>query len=167
MRYLRRIVFLVVSMCVTSIAQQHGAPVHPRITTITLDPDDVAVLRLRPGYVTSVFLPEEINAIVLGDPSSFRAEHSESEPRLVTVKPVTERPAETNMLVTAKSGREVSLHLVSEGRTNAAADVDFVLQYEQPASAMIPAAVPTLMIPDTKELEPASEKERGGVIGPA
>jgi len=159
--------FFTVLFSVASPAQQHAAPPHPRVATIIADSDDVAVLRLRPGYVTSVFLPEEVNAIVLGDPSSFRAEHSENEPRLVTVKPVTPKAAETNLLVTTKSGREVSLHLVSDGRSNNAGDVDFVLQYEEPTSALIPASRPSLFVPDTKELDSPAADVSSGVIGPA
>ena len=141
MRNVFRILSLLnVFFCIACLAQQHPAPAHPRIVTIVADSDDVAVLRLRPGYVASVFLPEEVNAIVIGDPGSFRAEHSENEPRLVTVKPVTARAAETNLLVTTRSGRKVSLHLVSDGRSNNSGDVDFVLQYEDSSSAMIPAS---------------------------
>jgi hypothetical protein len=117
--------------------------------------------------VTSVFLPEEVNAIVLGDPSSFRAEHSENEPRLVTVKPTTPKSVETNLLVTTKSGREVSLHLVSEGRSSNSGDIDFVLQYEAPASALIPVSRPSFFIPDTKELDATAASVTGGVVGPA
>jgi len=153
--------------CVASLAQQHPAATQPRVATIIADSDEVVVLRLRPAYVTSVFLPEEVNAIVLGDPSSFRAEHSENEPRLVTVKPVTTKPAETNLLVTTKSGREVSLHLVSDGRSTATGDVDFVLQYQEPASALIPLSRPSLFVPDTKELDSPDANASSGVIGPA
>src|SRR5437660_544996 len=166
MRHLRTLTLMVIFFCVASLAQQSITPAYPRIATITLDSSEVPRLQLRPGYVTSIFLPEEINAIVLGDPSSFRAEHSEGEPRLVTVKPVTSKTAETNLLVTTKAGREVALHLVSKGRANAGGDIDFVLQYEQPASVLIPAYESTLFIPDTKEVElPAANPP--GVIGPA
>jgi hypothetical protein len=167
MYHLRIFSLFTVFFCVSSLAQQHSAPPHPHITTVIVDSDDVAVLRLRPGYVTSVFLPEEVNAIVLGDPGSFRAEHSENEPRLVTVKPVTPKAAETNLLVTTKSGREVSLHLISEGRSNNSVEVDFVLQYEEPASALIPVSRPSLFIPDTKEVDSPAQSVSGGVIGPA
>lgn len=168
MRNLRILSLFIVLFCIAGLAQQHPAPPHPRIVTIVADSDDVAVLRLRPGYVTSVFLPEEVNAIVVGDPGSFRAEHSESEPRLVTVKPTTPRAAETNLLVTTRSGRKVSLHLVSDGRSNNAGDVDFVLQYEESTSALIPVSRPSLFIPDTKEVDsPAAANGSSGVIGPA
>lgn len=165
MRNSRILALLNVFFCIACLAQQHPAPAHPRIMTILADSDDVAVLRLRPGYVASVFLPEEVNAIVVGDPGSFRAEHSENEPRLVTVKPVTPRAAETNLLVTTRSGRKVSLHLVSDGRSNNSGDVDFVLQYEDSSSAMIPASRPSLLIPDTKELDLPAAGGSSGVIG--
>lgn len=163
----RVITLIVLCFCVASLAQQNPPSAHPRTTTITLDSGEVPRLQLRPGYVTSVFLPEEINAIVLGDPSSFRAEHSENEPRLVTVKPVTSKSAETNLLVTTKTGWEVSLHLVSEGRTSTAGDVDFVLQYEQATSSLIPAYETSLFIPDTKEVDSPTATGPTGVIGPA
>ena len=165
---LSQILLLLIALpSIVTQAQQPAVPPRPRIATITLDPDDVAVLRLRPGYVTSVFLPDEVNAVVLGDPSNFRAEHSESEPRLVTVKPTTPKATETNLLVTTRSGHEVSLHLVSEGRGGGAGDVDFVLQYQEPSSAFIPASAPSLFIPDTKELAPPGTSLKGGTIGPA
>ena len=66
----------------------HGAwaevdPPQARILNVDLDPQSVTVLHLRTGYVSSVRLPEPVNAVVLGDPGAFKAEHSEAEPHLV------------------------------------------------------------------------------------
>jgi len=52
-----------------------------QIVTLALNPRDVTVLHLRKGYVSSVRLPEEVTSVVLGDPGTFKAEHSEAEPR--------------------------------------------------------------------------------------
>src|SRR5919108_2876069 len=78
-----------------------------RIITLSLDPQNVTVLHLKTGYVSSVRLPEEVRSVVLGDPGSFRAEHSESEPQLVFFKPAGPKPGQTNALITTTSGHEI------------------------------------------------------------
>ena len=54
-----------------------------RIVNLNVDPEQVVVLHLRPGYVSSVRVLEEVSSVVLGDPGSFKAEHSDAEPQLV------------------------------------------------------------------------------------
>jgi hypothetical protein len=122
---------------------------HPRIAKLTLDSVNVTVLHLRPGYVSSVRLPEEVSSVVLGDPKSFKAEHSEAEPRLVFLKPLTPKPSETNALITTKSGHEVSLHLISTGKPDAG-DVDFLLDYERPHSFLIPPVLSSFVIAENR-----------------
>jgi hypothetical protein len=51
--------------------------------------------------------------VVLGNSGVFKAEHSDVEPRLVFLKPTASAQGETNALITTKTGREISLHLVS------------------------------------------------------
>src|SRR6478735_6201753 len=80
-----------------------------RIMNLIADPGQVMVLHVRPGYVSSVRVLEEVSSIVLGDPGSFKAEHSEAEPQLVFFKATTAKPAQTNALITTKGGREISL----------------------------------------------------------
>jgi hypothetical protein len=80
-----------------------------RIVRLTLDAQSVTVLHLRPGYVSSVRLPEDVSSVVLGNPGTFKAEHSDAEPRLVFLKPTTASRAETNALITTRTGREISL----------------------------------------------------------
>jgi hypothetical protein len=82
-----------------------------RIVRLTLDTQSVTVLHLRPAYVSSVRLPEDVSSVVLGNPGTFKAEHSEAEPRLVFLKPTTTSRAETNALITTRTGHEISLHL--------------------------------------------------------
>ncbi len=65
-----------------------------QIVSLTLSARSVSVLHMRKGYVTSVRLPEDISSVVLGDPSAFKAEHSEAEPQLVFFKPTSGQPAE-------------------------------------------------------------------------
>lgn len=85
----------------------------------------MTVLHLAPGYTTSIRLPEEISSVVVGNPASFKAEHSESEAKLVFFKPTTSQRSESNALITTKSGQEISLHLVSVGKGADNARVDF------------------------------------------
>jgi len=131
-----------------------------RIVRLTLDPQSVTVLHLRPGYVSCVRLPEDISTVVLGNPSTFKAEHSDAEPRLVSVKPTTPTPSETNALITTKTGREVALHLVSTGSANNAGPVDFVLEYDRPRSFLVESAGSSMVISRTESLapQPASGK---------
>jgi len=127
-----------------------------RIVHELLDVDGVTRLRLRPGYVTSIRIPDDVSSVVLGNPASFRAEHSESEPRLVFIKPITPAPSETNALITTKSGREISLHLVSLGNTGNASPVDFVLDYAKPRGFLIDDSQPNVVIAETHTINHTS-----------
>jgi hypothetical protein len=85
------------------------------------------------------------------DPKSFRAEHSEAEPRLVFLTPVALKPSETNVLITTKSGHEIPLHLLSQAKSQGE-EVDFFLDYERPHSFLIPATESSSMVGETKTL---------------
>src|ERR1700730_5271065 len=80
-----------------------------RIVNLRADPDEILVVHLRPGYVSSVRVPEDVSSVVLGDSGTFKAEHSEAEPQLVFFKALGVKPTQTNALITTKSGREISL----------------------------------------------------------
>ena len=136
-----------------SAAAQGGLP-KAQIVTLNLDPQNVTVLHLRRGFVSSVRLPEEVSSVVLGDPGAFKAEHSEAEPQLVFFKPTNPKPAETNALITTRTGHEVSLSLVSEGNSDRGGAVDYVLKYEHPRSFLIGASHSSFVIGDTKSLTP-------------
>jgi len=97
--------------------------------------DKVVTLRVAPRVATSIRLPEPVNSVVVGDPENFQAEHSEHEPELVTVKPVSAEPAETNLLITTTLGHQVNLLLISSGeRSDRAQTVDVLLRYGKPAA---------------------------------
>jgi hypothetical protein len=125
-----------------------------RIVRLTLDTQSVTVLHLRPGYVSSVRLPEDVSSVVLGNPGTFKAEHSEAEPRLVFLKPTTTNHAETNTLITTRTGHEISLHLVSAGNSDRTGPVDFVLQYDLPHSFLLGNSQSSFVIGETKSLVP-------------
>jgi len=122
------LIVFVYLMAGTGVAQTQPGQIVPTVTTARVEDGSVTVLHLAPGYATSVRLPEEISSVVIGNPASFKAEHSEAEARLVFFKPTTSQPAESNALITTKSGQEISLHLVSVGKGAADARVDFLVE---------------------------------------
>jgi len=125
-----------------------------KIVNLTLDRNEVAVLHLRTGYVSSVRLSgEEVSSVVLGDVHAFKAEHSAAEPQLVFFKPIVTKPSQTNALITTSTGHQISLTLVSEGVSGRGSVVDYVLEFERPRSFLIEAARPSFLIADTKTID--------------
>src|SRR5438477_10170199 len=59
--------------------------VQPQIVGRSIRDGQVTTVFLAPRYVTAIRMPEPINSVVVGDPSSFSAEHSDREPNLVFV----------------------------------------------------------------------------------
>ena len=123
-----------------------------RIVNLSVDPEQVLVLHLRPGYVSCVRVLEEVSSVVLGDPGAFKAEHSEAEPQLVFFKATTAKPAQTNALITTKSGREIPLSLVSLGKSDSNEVVDYVLNYERPRSFLITSNHSSFVVGDTQSI---------------
>jgi hypothetical protein len=97
-------------------------------------------------------MPEPVNSVVVGDPASFSAEHSDSEPNLVFVKPITTKAAQTNLLISSTRGLQASLLLISRGepKDEDQRGVDFLMRYKPAGRFMIqPADSPSVMIPQT------------------
>jgi hypothetical protein len=95
-----------------------------------------------------------VSSVVLGDPGTFKAEHSEAEPQLVFFKAMTAKPAQTNALITTKSGREIPLSLVSLGKSQQSDVVDYVLNYEHPRSFLITSNHSGFVVGDTRSIAP-------------
>lgn len=127
-----------------------------RIVNLSVDPEQVVVLHLRPGYVSSVRVLEEVSSVVLGDPGAFKAEHSDDEPQLVFFKATSTKPAQTNALITTRSGHEISLSLVSQGKSDHSEVVDYVLNCERPHSFLITSVHPSFEVGETKNVAPES-----------
>jgi hypothetical protein len=101
-------------------------------------------------------MPEPVNSVVVGDPGSFSAEHSDREPQLVFVKPITSKAAQSNLLISTSRGLQVSLLLVSRGETkaDAQADVDFVMRYKPSGQFLVqPADTSSSIVPQTVTIE--------------
>jgi hypothetical protein len=126
--------------------------VRSQVATRPMRDGQVTTVYLAPRYVTAVRMPEPVNSVVVGDPGSFSAEHSEREPQLVFVKPITSKPAQSNLLISTARGLQVSLLLVSLGETkgDTQGDVDFVMRYK-PAGQFIvqPTDTPSSVVPQT------------------
>ena len=102
-----------------------------KVTTIIINPNEITALHLKPEFVSTIRLPEEVSSVVLGSLGSFKAEHSAAEPEYVYVKPTTTEPAQSDLEITLKSGQHVTLELISEGASSetGAQPVDFLLEY--------------------------------------
>src|SRR5579859_4494970 len=140
-------------------ASAQVSKVEPRIATETDLEGKVAVVEVAARYVTAIYLPEAVNSVVVGDPSTFQVEHSEREPRLVFVKALSTKPSETNLLISTAGGHEVSLLLISRGESNSPdrTHVDFLLKYEVSKGFFVaPSAFPFALVGATVPLTEAS-----------
>jgi type IV secretory pathway VirB9-like protein len=135
-----------------------GPAVSARVATITINPNQVTALHLRPEFESTIRMPEEITSVILGSPSSFKAEHNEGEPQYVYVKPITKGPVQSNLLIATKSGQHVTLELISDGASanNANQPVDFLIEYRVSRSFLVvsDAAVPAMPKSDEKAAPP-------------
>jgi hypothetical protein len=139
------------------VARAHGQQtvqiqVQPQIVGRSIRDGQVTTVFLAPRYVTAIRMPEPINSVVVGDPASFTAEHSDREPNLVFVKPITAKEAQTNLLISSTRGLQASLLLISRGEPKEEGQpaVAFLMRYKPAGQFMIqPADSPSAMIPQT------------------
>lgn len=159
--------FIVYVLLNCALAQEQESRVTPRVESLSLDEQSVTLVYLSPGYTTAVRMPEEISSVVVGDPAKFKAEHSESEPRLVFLKPITSKPAESNALITMKSGPEVNLHLISAGAvTSSDPRVDFFVEYRRPKSLLIEGSNQSFFVSETQPLTQPNAETSGAAAKP-
>ena len=148
----------------TGVAFAQVPQVEPQILTEADLDGKVAVVEVAPRFVTTVRMPEAVNSVVVGDPSEFQVEHSDREPRLVFVKTISTKPAETNLLISTTSGRQVSLLLVNRGEI-ASPDpdrVDFLLRYVPAGGFFVaPSGFPFALVGETVPLTQAEQVSVG------
>ena len=133
--------------------------VHPQVAGRSIRDGQVTTVYLAPRYATAIRMPEAINSVVVGDPGSFSAEHSDREPQLVFVKPITPKPAQTNLLISTTRGLQVSLLLVSRGepKGDQEADIDFLMRYKPSGQFIVqPAESLSAVVPQTASLTNAA-----------
>ncbi|MBS1849340.1 MAG: hypothetical protein JST79_00230 [Acidobacteria bacterium] len=125
----------------------------PQVRVKDADDGKVTVVEVAPHFVTAIKLPEPVNSVAIGDPALFQVEHSEHEPLLVLVKALTEKRAETNVLISSIHGRQFSLLLISGAGVAGPGKVDFVLQYKTATSFLVePEIVPFPLVGQTKAI---------------
>ena len=150
MRMLVGIVFFVT----TGVFAQ-TARIQPRIITESDVQGTVTAVNVAPRFITAIRLPNTVNSVVIGDPSQFQVEHSDREPYLVFVKPISTKAAETNLLISMTNGQQISLLLINRGITAAedSNSVDFLLRYERDGSFFVaPSGFPSALIGETVDL---------------
>src|SRR5579864_7496279 len=133
--------------------------VRPQLVGRPIRDGQVTTVYLVPRYATAIRMPEPVNSVVVGDPGSFSAEHSDREPQLVFVKPITPKPAQTNLLISTTRGLQVSLLLVSRGEPKGdhEADIDFLMRYKPSGQFIVqPAESLSAVVPQTASLTNAA-----------
>src|SRR5271154_6295950 len=139
------------------------------LTRASLD-EKVITLRLSPRVATSIRMPEPVNSVVIGDPERFQAEHSEHEPELVTVKPVSAAPAQTNLLITTTLGHQLNLLLISSGQQSGGTQtVDVLLKYGKPAGGSFlveESPLSASLIAETQKLDVSGKAPELASVGP-
>jgi hypothetical protein len=132
--------------------------IEPQVLARAVSDGRVTVVHLAPRYTTAIRMHEAVNAVVVGDPASFSAEHSDQEPNLVFVKPITSKPAQTNLLISTTHGHQASLLLISYGEVHGepAPEIDFVLRYRPAGRFLIePADYPGALVAETAKVADA------------
>ena len=66
-----RLVPMALLVSLPLLAANSGTPA--RVATLTIHPGEVTVLHLRPDFESTIHLPEEITAVVLGSPGNFKS----------------------------------------------------------------------------------------------
>ena len=134
--------------------------IEPQVLARGVSDGRVTVVHLAPRYATAIRMHEAVSAVVVGDPASFSAEHSDQEPNLVFVKPITSKPAQTNLLISTTHGHQASLLLISRGemRGEQAPEVDFVLRYKPAGRFLIePADYSGALVAETAKVAGAQD----------
>jgi hypothetical protein len=67
---------------------------------------------------------------------------SDQEPRLVYIKPATKQPAESNLVITMRSGETISMRLISDGNSALNEPVDYIVDYKPQESFFIGSSDP-------------------------
>ena len=140
-------------VCACLIAGAQVPEVRPQLAGRAVQEGQVTVVYLAPRFATAIRMPDAVNSVVLGDPDSFTAEHSEREPQIVFVKPITAKAAQTNLLISTAHGYQANLLLISRGEAaGTQPDVDFMMRYRPAGRFVIEPSAPSLSIAQTVAL---------------
>jgi len=146
--------------------------VDPAIVDLPISANTVTDVHLHPFFTTAIRLPDAVTSVAVGAPTLFKVEHSADDPRLVFIKPSTAGDATSNLIISLQSGQEISLRLLSEGRSTNT-PVDFVVNYEPSQSFLIGSTDDvggsSASVPDPPAKPSALDaalKEQSGVASP-
>jgi hypothetical protein len=137
--------------------------VRPQVVGRAVQEGQVTVVYLAPRFATAIRMPDAVNSVVLGDPDSFTAEHSEREPQIVFVKPITAKAVQTDLLISTAHGYQASLLLISRGEAATQPDVDFMMRYRPTGRFVIEPSAATVSIAQTVALQSSAHAEPPGV----
>ena len=142
-------------LCALWIGVAQVPEITPQVAGRAVQEGQVTVVYLAPRFATAVRMPDAINSVVLGDPDAFSAEHSDREPRIVVVKPVTAKATQTNLLITTVQGYQANLLLISRGEPEAGArfGIDFMMRYRPAGRFIIDPSYPSALVAQTAPLE--------------
>ena len=166
---LRRLIVLLL-FAGTGVVTAQVQQLQPQILNREESDGKVSVVEVAPRFVTTIRLPEVVSSVVVGDAASFLVEHSEREPKLVFVKALTTKPAETNLLIATSSGHQVSLLLVNRGERPLpeGRQVAFLVKYAPAAGFLVePAVFPSALIGQTVSLQDRAVGTSGASVRPA
>ncbi len=150
--------FVICILFVFRSAMAQVSEVKPRVLTKLEMEGKVAVVEVAAHFVTAIRMPETVNSVVVGDPTLFQVEHSDREPQLVFIKALTEKPAETNLLISTTRGREASLLLVCRGKQKSTnpENVDLLLNYKPAKGFLIEPDYPAALVAKTIDVGPTA-----------
>lgn len=142
------------SLVLAGAALGQQVTIEPQLRSSVIADPRIAVINVTPHFVTTIRVPETVNSVVVGDPALFQAEHSEHEPQLVFVKSLTAQNAESNLLISTTTGRQLSFLLVNHAEKSISSKVDFLYRY-QPAQGFLiePDRLPFATVSQTVALE--------------
>jgi hypothetical protein len=147
------------AVCTCLLSSAQVPEVRPQVAGRAVQEGQVTVVYLAPRFATAIRMPDAVNSVVLGDPDSFTAEHSEREPQIVFVKPITEKAAQTNLLISTTRGYQANLLLISRGQpAGTQPNVDFMMRYRPAARFIIEQSPPFMSVAQTEVL-PAPDKK--------
>jgi hypothetical protein len=141
---------LIGGVCACLISSAQLPEIRPQVAGRAVQEGQVTVVHLAPRFATAIRMPDAVNSVVLGDPDSFTAEHSEREPQIVIVKPITAKAAQTNLLISTVHGYQANLLLISHGESAVSQpNVDFMMRYRPAGRFVIEPSAPSLSIAQT------------------
>ena len=148
---------LFATSCTTCLAQV--PEIRPQIVGRAVQEGQVTTVYLAPRFATAIRMPDAVNSVVLGDPEAFSAEHSDKEPQIVFVKPVTLKPAQTNLLISTSRGYQANILLISRGEAGGPqAGIDFLMRYRSAGGFLIEPGDPSASVAQTAILPAPTDK---------